>query len=57
MEFFTSAVGTLKVLVIALGAGLGVWGVINLRYHNTETIGLVSFICYKETINRDAVSR
>ncbi len=30
MEFFTSAIGTLKVLVIALGAGLGVWGVINL---------------------------
>ena len=28
MEFFTSAIGTLKVLVIALGAGLGVWGVI-----------------------------
>ena len=31
MAFFTSAIGTLKVLVIALGAGLGVWGVINLR--------------------------
>ena len=30
MEFFTSAINTLKVLVIALGAGLGVWGVINL---------------------------
>ena len=28
MEFFTSAIDTLKVLVIALGAGLGVWGVI-----------------------------
>ena len=30
MQFFTSAIDTLKVLVIALGAGLGVWGVINL---------------------------
>ena len=30
MEFFGSAIETLKVLVIALGAGLGVWGVINL---------------------------
>ena len=30
MAFFTSAIDTLKVLVIALGAGLGVWGVINL---------------------------
>jgi hypothetical protein len=30
MEFFTSAVSTLRTLVIALGAGLAVWGVINL---------------------------
>ena len=30
MEFFASAIEALKVLVIALGAGLGVWGVINL---------------------------
>ena len=30
MEFFATAVDTLKVLVIALGAGLAVWGVINL---------------------------
>ena len=30
MAFFSSAVSTLKVLVTALGAGMGVWGVINL---------------------------
>lgn len=30
MAFFTSAINTLKILVIALGAGLGAWGVINL---------------------------
>ena len=30
MEFFTSAISTLQTLVIALGAGLGVWGLINL---------------------------
>jgi len=30
MEFFNSAVETLQTLVVALGAGLGVWGVINL---------------------------
>jgi len=30
MEFFTSAVGTLQTLVVALGAGLGAWGIINL---------------------------
>ena len=30
MEFFDSAIDVLQTLVIALGAGLGVWGVINL---------------------------
>lgn len=30
MEFFGQAVETLKILVIALGAGLGAWGLINL---------------------------
>ena len=30
MQFFTSAIDTLQTLVIALGAGLAVWGVINL---------------------------
>jgi len=30
MSFFTSAVGILKTLVIALGAGLAAWGGINL---------------------------
>ena len=30
MAFFTSAIGVLQTLVIALGAGLGIWGVINL---------------------------
>lgn len=30
MEFFGEAVNTLSILVIALGAGLAVWGVINL---------------------------
>ena len=30
MAFFQSAITTLQTLVIALGAGLGVWGGINL---------------------------
>ena len=30
MAFFNSAIGVLQTLVIALGAGLGIWGVINL---------------------------
>ena len=30
MQFFTEAVNVLKTLVIAFGAGLAVWGVVNL---------------------------
>ncbi len=30
MEFFTEAINVLSTLVIALGAGLAVWGVVNL---------------------------
>ena len=30
MTFFGSAIGTLQTLVVALGAGLGVWGIVNL---------------------------
>jgi len=30
LEFFTEAVNTLQILVIALGAGLGAWGIVNL---------------------------
>ena len=30
MSFFTSAIDTLQILVVALGDGLGAWGVINL---------------------------
>ena len=30
MEFFNSAVDVLKTLVVALGAGLGVWCAVNL---------------------------
>lgn len=30
MQFFSFAIDTLQTLVVALGAGLGVWGVVNL---------------------------
>ena len=30
MAFFTSAVGVRQTLVVALGAGLAIWGVVNL---------------------------
>ncbi len=30
MAFFGSAVDTLKIVVTAIGAGIGIWGIINL---------------------------
>ncbi len=30
MAFFTSAIDTLKILVMAIGCGLGAWGIVNL---------------------------
>ena len=30
MDFFNEAINTLSILVVAIGAGLGVWGVVNL---------------------------
>jgi len=30
MAFFASAVDTLKILVMAIGCGLGAWGIVNL---------------------------
>ena len=30
MTFFASAIDTLQILVIALGAGLAAWGIVNL---------------------------
>ena len=30
MEFFNSAIEVLQTLVVALGGGVGVWGVVNL---------------------------
>ena len=29
MSFFTTAVSTMSTLVVALGGGVGVWGVVN----------------------------
>ena len=59
MAFFNSAVGVLQTLVIALGAGLGIWGVINLMegYGNDNPaaffIRLTVMLMYgKEASNR-----
>ena len=54
MAFFQSAVGTLQTLVIALGAGLGIWGAINLMegYGNdnpgAKSQGMKQLICLEE---------
>ena len=38
MAFFNSAITVLQTLVVALGAGLGIWGAINLHYvESTKT--------------------
>ena len=42
MEFFNSAVDVLQTLVIALGAGLAIWGVIN---HVLKGLPHVGRIC------------
>ncbi len=39
MAFFQSAVGVLQTLVIALGAGLGVWGVNLLEGYGNDNPG------------------
>lgn len=55
MEFFNSAVDVLKTLVVALGAGLGVWGVIFWKV--TGRITLRQILVYgKEAFNKDRQS-
>ena len=38
MEFFNQAIDILKILVMALGAGLAVWGVINWKVTGRITL-------------------
>ena len=47
MAFFSSAITTLKTLVVAIGAGLGVWGVVNLLegYGNDNQMCIRDRIC------------
>jgi len=49
MAFFQSAVGTLQTLVIALGAGLGIWGAINLMKDMVTIIPVQMLMCHKVT--------
>ena len=50
MEFFNSAVDVLKTLVVALGAGLGVWGAVNLMEgYGGDNPSANVLMCRKET--------
>lgn len=50
MSFFTSAIDTLQILVVALGAGLGAWGVINLlEGYGNDNPGANVLMCHKVT--------
>ena len=49
MQFFSSAIDTLQTLVVALGAGLGVWGVVNLLEGMVPTIQVPMLMCHKVT--------
>ena len=51
MEFFTASIDTLKVLVIALGAGLGVWGVITFWKVTATTTPAQMLMYGKEASN------
>ena len=43
MEFFIQAINILKILVTAIGAGLGAWGIINLlEGYGSDNLGAKS---------------
>lgn len=48
MGFFTTSVTGLKTVVTAIGAGVGVWGVINLLEGYGMIIPVQMLICGKE---------
>ena len=60
MEFFAQAVNVLKILVMAVGAGLGAWGVINLMEgygnDNPGAKSKLSFSYYLSTFARSGIS-
>ena len=52
MAFFEQAITVLQTLVIALGAGLGIWGVINLLEVTATTTPAPMLMYGKEASNR-----
>ena len=53
MAFFSSAITTLKTLVVAIGAGLGVWGVVNLL----EGYGNDNQMCIRDSASTEYMKR
>ena len=49
MAFINQAVTVLQTLVIALGAGLAVWGVVNLMEATAMTTPALMLMCHKVT--------
>lgn len=50
MAFFNSAVGTLQTVVIALGAGLGVWGMMDTDLVTIHS-QIMSVLIIPKTVN------
>ena len=58
MDFFNSAVGVLQTLVIALGAGLGIWGAINLMEgYGNDNPGANAHVTQRSTTKQDKDSQ
>jgi len=56
IDFFSEAINTLSILVVALGAGLGVWGVINLlEGYGSDNPGANAHVSYRS--NNDGGNR
>lgn len=51
MAFFNSAVGVLQTLVIALGAGLGIWGVVRLSMIPLTSIPLSQSVSFSNKLS------
>ena len=49
MAFFASAIDTLKVLVMAIGCGLGAWGIVNLLEGYGADNPAAMLMCHKVT--------
>ena len=57
MAFFNSAVGVLQTLVVALGAGLGIWGAINLlEGYGNDNPGANAHVTLRSSNKRQGVN-